>query len=122
MSKMKDQLPDEPIEFAEPNARHTDPPTSHQAAADAAVNVNTNRFAVLSCHYRHPRGLTDYELAAITGLQQNSAGKRRGELMQKGFIEDSLTVRPAPSGSMCSVWRITPAGETAYLSIAKVEV
>jgi len=44
------------------------------------------------------------------GRQQTSAGKRRGELRDAGYIEDGLMRRPAPSGSMAIVWCITAKG------------
>lgn len=96
--------------FSAPLARKGDPATSHQAAADAARNAGNNRAAVLRAHARNAAGLTDYELADLTGLQQNSAGKRRGELRDAGLIEQTDQRRPAPSGSLAIVWRITPAG------------
>lgn len=88
--------------------RRTDPGTSELAAEDALEHASTHRLRVLEEHRRHPDGLTDFELAAILGLQQTSAGKRRGELRDAGLIEDSKTCRPAPSGSLAIVWRAVP--------------
>jgi hypothetical protein len=45
--------------------------------------------------------------------QQTSVGKRRGELRDLGLIEDSNTARPAPSGALAIVWRLTEAGRLA---------
>jgi hypothetical protein len=86
-----------------PNVRNTDPDTSHAAAA---VNRDTDRARALAVHRQHPDGLTDFELGDLMGRQQTSAGKRRGELVALGFICDSGTRRPAPSGSSAIVWRL----------------
>jgi len=92
--------------FVRPVARASDPSTSWQAARDAAANAGNNRARVLRALLDvWPQGLTDYELAALVGLQQNSAGKRRGELRDAGFVEDTGERRPAPSGSLAIVWR-----------------
>jgi len=97
--------------FSPPTARVTDPETSHEAAADAAPNAHTDRANVLVMHYRHRHsGLTDYELAAKMERQQNSVGKRRGELRDAGLIAQDELKRPAPSGSSAFVWKITGAG------------
>lgn len=96
-----DQLP---ILFPAPSTRRTDPATSHQAAADTAPLADTNRQLALRLLRANPGGLTDYELAALSGLQQNSVGKRRGELRDAGLVEDSGRRRPGPSGSRCIVW------------------
>ena len=50
------------------------------------------------------RGLTDYELAELVGRQQNSAGKRRGELCKMGLVRDSGMRRLGPTCSPCIVW------------------
>lgn len=89
-----------------PNARRTDPATSHLAAADATPNAATHRArAYAALHAELPGGLTDFELAARLGVQQTSIGKRRGELRDTGWVEDSGERRAAPSGSKAIVWR-----------------
>lgn len=94
------------LDGVRPVARGTDPATSWQAARDAEPNADTHRWRVLrTLRAAYPNGLTDYELGAQLGLQQNSAGKRRGELRDAGFVEDTGQRRPAPSGSLAIVWR-----------------
>ena len=90
----------------EPGYRNTDPSTSRHAKK---FNLNKDRVLALEVHGRNPDGLTDYELAGITGKQQNSIGKRRGELCDYGFVEEKIpqTKRKGPSGSWCLVWSIT---------------
>lgn len=89
-------------------ARNTDPATSHQAATH--VNRDNDQALVLRIHAAHPDGLTDFELADLCNRAQTSLGKRRGELRDAGYIEDTGGTRPAPSGAAATVWRITPQG------------
>jgi len=92
--------------FGRPLARNTDPVTSHMAARLTEPRADTNRALALQVLREHPDGLTDYELADLTGLQQNSIGKRRGELRDAGFVEDSGKRRKTPSGAQGIVWRV----------------
>jgi hypothetical protein len=92
-------------------ARRTDPDTSHAAARRTPGLRAADRRRVLLVHAAYPRGLTDFELGVLVGRQQTSAGKRRGELRDEGYIEDSGLRRAAPSGASAIVWRITPSGE-----------
>lgn len=89
-------------------ARATDPDTSHAAARDAARRAPRMRERVLlTLIAAGARGMTDFELAHALGAQQTSAGKRRGELVEAGLVENSGIKRPAPSGSAAIVWRIS---------------
>ena len=89
-----------------PTARQTDPATSHVAAEYAAVNAGTCRARALEAlRAAGERGLTDFELAAKTHLQQTSVGVRRKELVRAGLVEHSGVTRPAPSGAAAIVWR-----------------
>lgn len=87
-----------------PRARTSDPDTSHEAARYTEPRANTNRALALRVLREHPDGLTDFELAELTGLQQTSIGKRRGELRDGGFVRDTGRRRRAPSGAMAIVW------------------
>ena len=91
-------------------ARHTDPETSHKAAASHPRLRAADRWLCLVTHYRYPAGLTDFELGTLVGRQQTSAGKRRGELRDMGLIRETIHRRPAPSGSSAIVWLITEFG------------
>jgi hypothetical protein len=98
-----------------PGVRPTDPSTSHAAAARTPRLRNTDRYRCLMAHYANPEGLTDYQLADLVGRQQNSAGKRRGELCEDGYVEKTIVdgieiKRKGPSGADCLVWRITALG------------
>jgi hypothetical protein len=94
-----------PEALPKPVARHTDPDTSHQAAILAAVRANTNRALALDTLKAHPEGLTDFALAAITGVAQTSIGVRRGELVRMGLVEKTALRRLSPSGAKAIVWR-----------------
>lgn len=102
-------------------------PAAHRTNDHAtSVNAKTrylspDRIEVLLTFRRfvHQDGLTDYDLEKISGRQQNSFGKRRGEWVEEGCIvlvmdpanpEEPLT-RPNPAtGAPCNVWRITDKG------------
>jgi hypothetical protein len=103
------------IDFRNPSARNTDPETSHEAAADVTFKASRHRILALKALYTYGP-LTDYQLAARTGLQQNSIGKRRKDC-QDAFLVDVLVdedgkkvKRPAPSGSNALVWTLTQEG------------
>jgi len=85
--------------------RSSDPDTSELAARDTLRKAPTHRARALDALRKCHGGLTDFELAAYLGLQQTSAGKRRGELRDAGLVYDSGLRRPAPSGSLAIVWR-----------------
>jgi hypothetical protein len=88
------------------NVRVTDPDTSHEAALDYdELTRDTDRArAHRALIEAGDDGLTDYELGDRIGRQQNSAGKRRGELRDRGYVEDSGRRRPAPSKAQAIVW------------------
>jgi hypothetical protein len=110
----------DPFDVFEPfggGARGTDPDTSWGAAYRDLVRRAGDRLVALEVHASRPNGLTDYELAALMARQQNSAGKRRGELRDYGLIEATAIRRAAPSKSPCIVWAITEMGKQMLLAI-----
>jgi hypothetical protein len=98
----------------QPRTRTGDWSTS--VAAASGISASAGRLLALKTLYGHPGGLTDFELSDLTGRQQTSIGKRRGELFAVGLVEvlrDGLgnpVKRPAPSGALALVWVITSAG------------
>lgn len=88
-----------------PAARRTDPDTSHQAAAAAKRKAPTHRELALRALVANRWGLTDFELAHVTGVPQTSIGVRRKELVRAGLVEATKERRPSPSGSPSIVWR-----------------
>lgn len=93
---------------------------STSIAAASGVRASAGRMLALKTLAGNPAGLTDFELADLTGWQQTSIGKRRGELFKAGLVEVAIDAsgkpikRPSPSGSLAIVWRITESGR-AYL-------
>ena len=92
--------------------------TSQGAAVIAIFNLRGNREAALAALAQAGEtGLTDFELADVTGVQQTSIGKRRKELVDHGLVESVLdpatgkpATRPSPTGSPSMVWRATADG------------
>ncbi len=116
-----------PVASSSANARHgagsalaarmSDPDTAHDAAA-AVTDVHRRNVyrAVLEALVEHGPS-TDHDLARyVTGklghpIGQTSAGKRRGELRDAGFVCDSGhkgIVRE--TGAKAIRWALTPAG------------
>lgn len=91
--------------FEQHDARLSDAPTSHAAARRAGEHRTKNQESVLKALRDNPEGLTDFELGALTGLQQTSAGKRRLELERAGLVVRTQKRRPAPSGALAIVFR-----------------
>ena len=104
----------------DPMSRNSDPETSHEAANEVRFRASRHRILALTTLKRFGP-LTDYELSARTGLQQNSIGKRRKECQDAGLIVGFMDAygnnvkRPAPSGSKSLVWALTEEG-SAYVS------
>ena len=94
-----------------PARRNTDPDTSR---TPDPTRLSTGRLLALEHHHRHPDGLTDFELAELTGKALTSIGKRRGELEKVGLVVATTIRRPSPSGSPAVVWRITPLGQKVW--------
>lgn len=105
-----------------PAHRKDDWDTSVAAAEDATPGAGPGRSKVLVCLLEGPA--TDYDLAAKTGMQQNSIGKRRGDCCRMGLVEpyeiDGVPAkRPAPSGSLCRMWVLTELGRDEALRIVR---
>jgi len=109
---MPDQLDIET--FIASASRRADPDTSKMAAERVAPHASHGRILVLENLAVKP--LTDFELSALTGWLATSIGKRRGECVKNGWVENALdghaeeVRRPSPSGSPALVWQITQAG------------
>lgn len=120
---MSDQLS---IDFAAPAARRGDIDTAKRAAVIALHGARNNRaLALIALLEAGPDGLTDFELAAVTGVKQSSIGCRRLELQRLGLVEPLVVAcepdkraplgvrpltRPSDSGAPAQVWVISDAG------------
>lgn len=99
------------LDLFTPTARAADPDTSHAAAELAEVRAGSNRaLALRALGAAGSAGLTDFELAARTGVAQTSIGVRRKELVRAGCVEPTEARRPSPSGALAIVWRVTAKG------------
>jgi len=98
-----------------PLARNTDPETSFEAARDASFKASAHRMLALQALSQG--AMTDFELADVTRLQQNSIGKRRKDCQDAGLVtvlkdsDGNNVKRPAPSGSKALVWTLTEKGK-----------
>jgi hypothetical protein len=93
--------------------RGTDPDTSREAAESQADGLTHNQIVVLTAIARAgSTGMIDHEHEPINGLDQDTAGKRRGELRDLyGAVTDSGRRRKTPRGRKAIVWVITPIGQ-----------
>lgn len=94
-----------------PMYRATDPDTSRDAAALALQSASAHRqLAARALLAAGPDGLTDFQLADVTGLAQTSVGKRRHDLQRAGLVFPLLDAdgkqvrRPTPSGATAGVY------------------
>ena len=61
-------------------------------------------------------GMLDHDHEPVNGIKQDSAGKRRIELVRKGLVAEKtgpLSIRTTPRGSHAQVWVATTAGHQA---------
>lgn len=71
-----------------------DGPTQRLAALRALPESGTRRSQVLMVFvHHHPLGFTDKELEEEMGLSYNSTGPRRRELVDGGWVRNSLEIR-----------------------------
>lgn len=77
--------------------------TSEAAARAAREWDGSAREKVLVALDRHPAGLTDEEIAEVTGLSPNTARPRRFELAEMEIVVGSGT-REVASGEQATVW------------------
>jgi hypothetical protein len=95
-----------------PNARHTDPITSHQAAA-SVENLSETKQIILSILRRYDN-LTDemlvklYEARAARGeapaASQSGIRSRRAELVRENLVQDSEARAKLSSGRNAILW------------------
>lgn len=72
----------------DPNARRSDPETSHAAGSDIRAEKAADRAKVFTTfHGCHPRPLADFQMEAILGGAQNGRWrKRRSDLTDEGVL------------------------------------
>lgn len=87
-------------------ARHTDPSTSHDAAAVAEDNAAASQRAVLDILHDALMPLTDEELVGYLRGRFSPSRVRtaRHELVAQGHAECAGTVKPPGKRTSCRVW------------------
>jgi hypothetical protein len=93
--------------------------TSIAAAAAVRLTLRDTQLAVLGALVAAgDRGMTDHEHEQVEPLhlEQDTAGKRRGELMafDPPLVEDSGQRRQTPRKRWAKVWRVTAAGRLVW--------
>lgn len=92
-------------------ARHTDPATSHTAAASVKVRAGSHKARLLAQYATASGGLTDDAAAVRAGLDRSCFWKRCSEMREDGLIRDTGFVRRGPlHGEDRMVCMITAAG------------
>lgn len=90
-----------------PGKFHKNAPDTERAAAFAVrPKTGTQRMKVLNAIIGSD-GLTDPEVAELTGLYLYSAAPRRNELALGGWVEDSGARRETDNGGLAIVWIAT---------------
>ena len=84
--------------------RATDPDTSHEAAKKASKRGPSQRLKIWEALQALGQA-TDYELSEYAHVLRSSAGKRRQELTDLGFVEATLLRRATDTGSLAIVWQ-----------------
>jgi hypothetical protein len=108
--KTHDNRPPE-FDFGEgPVARHTDPQTSHNAAAAAAYTAQQAKErikAILGNPELSPGGNTAPQIAAIMGVPRDFISPRFKELKKARIIFDTGRRRTPPGGNVrCIIWAL----------------
>lgn len=92
------------------------PATERASAIAEFPRTGTKRLAVLEALVvAGSHGLTDYEGAKTTGIYLYTYAPRRVELVEYGWIEDSGRRRPAGSGKLAAVWRLSEQGRAEWV-------
>jgi hypothetical protein len=95
-----------------PNARNTDPWTSHAAGQPTGSHERLrNRVVAL---LRSDGPLTDYELSTRLGALRGTTAKRRLDAARLGLIVNSGERRPTDTGSTAIAWRAVAPDEPGF--------
>ncbi|CAB5218072.1 hypothetical protein UFOVP209_49 [uncultured Caudovirales phage] len=100
-----------------PDARASDPTTSHNAARSVQVRKNSQKHELLAVFARPEHrftGLTSWEAGELSGLAARPGccyWKRVSELAADGYLE-AIGTRLAPTNEEQRVYRITNLGRS----------
>jgi hypothetical protein len=92
-----------------PDARSSDPETSHEAAAAQTPRKNGPLHAAVLLLLYWENGLTDEDLSDKLGGPESSPRKRRGELQEAGLVE-AVGKAKSRFGHSMIVWDLTDLG------------
>jgi len=96
-------------------SRVDDVVTSRWAAEQVADQLRESQWTVLDALVSAgDRGLLDHEHEDLHGMGQDSAGKRRGELLALGLVADSGLKRVTPRERRAVVWVVTARGRAVW--------
>lgn len=91
--------------------RHNPRDTEVLAAQLVTPKAGTLRLKALAAfRTAGSAGLTDQELADVTGLYLYTVAPRRVELVRQGWLSDTGERRTTARGRAAVVWALTPAG------------
>jgi hypothetical protein len=106
-----------------PNARRTDPSTSHAAAA-SVNNITETQRAIYMLLLAGESGLTDpagwkiYQMAAENKIapiiSESGYRSRRAELVRLGFVKDTGDREKLSSGRSAIVWSAIPRKKSFF--------
>jgi len=91
---------------------HTDGTDTEKASASFVMpRTGTQRASVLAeLSNAYPGGLTDDEIGERLPLYVNTGAKRRNDLKNQGWVQDSGVRRLTQTGAPAVVWELTPQG------------
>lgn len=89
----------------EANARHTDPHTSHAAAARVREFASGHIGTILDCLERHGPATAD-EIASRVGLLAHQVNKRLSDCQRKGLAQPTGVCRLSASNRLERVWGV----------------
>jgi transcription initiation factor IIE alpha subunit len=89
----------------EANARHTDPHTSHAAAARVREFAGGHIAIILDCLERHGPATAD-EIAGRVGLLSHQVNKRLSDCQRKGLARPTGLCRLSASNRLERVWGV----------------
>ena len=105
MSEIKDTFPP-----------YSEPDTSFEAARrQKPVAQKKREVALEAIRETGDWGLTDEELAKVTGMPRLTAAARRNELVRQGLVEDSGRHRDSDQDCPCKVWVAVKKPQLALL-------
>lgn len=84
--------------------RRDAPDTSIQAAKKTVKRISQSKQKILDILSLHPEGLCDEQIARFTGMKENTASARRGNLVTDGLVKYAGHTRLTSTNSNAKVW------------------